>query len=134
MKINEVVEVTGILSITKPPKNTTMEMEADFECFLTNHPSYLVPRIHCLEARPVSLERIIKDKFIIAGMKQDSIQKVSGLLLNLMKDLCFGDELLTEYLMMSLVSSPTIRAEGLVLGHFPINISNCNQHVLYKNT
>jgi len=79
------------------------------------------------------LEKIIKNQFITDGMKPGTEQKVSSLLLQMMKDLCFGDELLTSYLMMALVSHPTIRAEGLVLGHFPLNIYNCNQQVNFNN-
>ena len=41
------------------------------------------------------------------------------------KDLCFDNELLSEYLLMSLISSPYVRSNEYTLGHIPLNIRNC---------
>ena len=74
---------------------------------------------------PTTFEKLVQNRLLSKSVKSGSEFKMAGLLFKLVKDLCFGDELLANYLMIALVANPTVRSEGLVLGHFPLNIKNC---------
>jgi len=51
---------------------------------------------------------------------------MKGILTKMIKDLCFGDELLSQNLLISLITSPIIRKDDMISGHFPLNIKNAD--------
>ncbi|XP_032220134.1 mini-chromosome maintenance complex-binding protein [Nematostella vectensis] len=138
IKLNDTLEFIGILSVHPSLASTPGEAPSD-PSFITaddvmcqeeravhHPPPSLVPRLHCLVARPMKHS----NPTMPTVLAEDSLKSLTppvlhvrdDLLAALEKLLC-GDRLAAEYLLLHLLSTVYTRSGVMAVGKFAINLS-----------
>lgn len=155
-KLNETVEVYGILSVSPALSalndkdaasssilDPTESMETMEEQKVHSPPASLVPRLHMLHAKklsnnnPLLPSAALEDNtsFLFSSLSEMLVVKVE--LLSYLTQVLLGDALAAEYLILNLISSVYTRRDVLPLGKFSLNLSGCPMassytHHLYR--
>ncbi|KAE8589534.1 hypothetical protein XENTR_v10017603 [Xenopus tropicalis] len=145
-KVNDVLEVYGILSVDPALSALTEDREAvsalldpsDDMDTLEEHrahcpPASLVPRIHTIVTRklqhnnpllPPSLQGSEESKLFVSNFLSE-LSAVRAELLDFLSHALLGDSLAAEYLILHLISTVYARRDVLPLGKFTLNLSGC---------
>ena len=129
VKLNDLVEVIGILHVNKPKASTDGHIDVDdpqFLTFTTRYPKHIVPRLHCLSMKRVTLNEIMHERLTLAPTLKTKAPSTKALR-SFFNTVALGNPLLSMYIGASLISSPTIRSGGIVSGQILINIKNAKQ-------
>ncbi|XP_052468994.1 mini-chromosome maintenance complex-binding protein isoform X1 [Carassius gibelio] len=148
-KLNDMLEVFGILSVDPALSVTADEREASSlldptegmetveEQRVHSPPASLVPRLHMLYAQPLVHNNPLLPSSVLEN-NGDYLSSVLGELASIRAELLtylthvlLGDSLAAEYLILHLISNVYSRRDVLPLGKFTLNLSGCPQSSSY---
>ncbi|XP_075071637.1 mini-chromosome maintenance complex-binding protein isoform X2 [Mixophyes fleayi] len=145
-KVNDVLEVYGVLSMDSVPSAVTEGMDSVSSLLdpvdsmytleeqrVHSPPTSLVPRIHAIFTHKLQhINPLVPGYFCQTEDSKRSIASfMSGLssvraeLLGFLTHTLLGDELAAEYLILHLISTVYARRDVLPLGKFSLNLSGC---------
>ncbi|XP_068424229.1 mini-chromosome maintenance complex-binding protein [Clinocottus analis] len=143
-KLNEAVEVFGILSVSPALSALASEdassslldpaggdMETAEEQRVHSPPASLVPRLHMLHVKPLPHNNpllpaaTLEDNSAFLSSTLSEMAAVRVELLAYFTHVLLGDALAAEYLVLHLVSNVYSRRDVLPLGKFTLNLSGC---------
>uniref|UniRef100_A0A8P4KTE1 Mini-chromosome maintenance complex-binding protein n=1 Tax=Dicentrarchus labrax TaxID=13489 RepID=A0A8P4KTE1_DICLA len=130
-KLNDTLEVYGILSVSPALISPPVSMETAEEQRVHCPPASLVPRLHMLHARPVSHNNpllpsaTLEDNSAFLSSTLSEMASVRAELLTYFTHILLGDALAAEYLILHLISNVYSRRDVLPLGKFTLNLSGC---------
>lgn len=131
LRINEMIEVFGIIELPKLEKANHLEqnqssphnnfyIESDEDAF--PHSTYF--RVHSLLYRPLkSLITVPASKKLWLN-NSENVLKIRSELIAIFTHILFGDEIAAEFLLSCLISNVYRRFETLCVGSFPLNLTN----------
>lgn len=135
--LNEIVEVTGFLSVNPSLDGTHIEaneFENLSEIQSNNPPPSLVPRLHIVHCRALKHTNPLLDPMeSYAKLTEPFADTINDILLVLTQCL-LGDAVAAEFLLCHLISTVYVVTDTLSLGHFSLNFSNMPVDVLPEYT
>ncbi|XP_046614470.1 mini-chromosome maintenance complex-binding protein isoform X1 [Neodiprion virginianus] len=121
-KLNQIIDIVGFMSLD-PALSIAHDPDKlmdDIEFQSHNPPVSLIPRLHAIDVKDVSMEEVPQT---IQGDLTFPVTTRSDLKL-VLSQILFGDVLAAEYVICHLISSVYLRRDFLSLGAFPLNITN----------
>lgn len=128
LKLNDVVDVVGFLSLDPSLAHTSSSLGTDSENMAENPPPSVVPRLHAVALQKLTLLNKVPADL---GEVFQSAQNVRKELHFVLSQMLLGDTIAADYLICHLISLVYMRKDGLALGHFPMNLSNLPQRPDY---
>lgn len=136
MKVNDVIEVVGILSHF-PDVVKECEAEKNGFCgeefYFKNPPSSVVPRIHAVFYKKIPHQNPLLGYHIEEGESAiirrrilDEATRWREELLAILQQAFLGDRHSAEYVLLHLISRVYVRHDVLPLGKFSLNVQNAN--------
>ncbi|KAF6018668.1 MCMBP [Bugula neritina] len=143
MKINDVIEVYGVISLDPslvPVHTEDSEMLSAEEHKAHNPPPSLVPRIHAIYVNKIQTSNPLLPASIdnssqeLAAIKTEACE-IRENLLGLLEHALHGDKLCAEYMLLHLLSSVYMRRDTIAVGKFSLNITgvNANEQLLVNS-
>jgi len=129
LKINDVIEVYGI--VERLPQPEDVEMESDDAARFP--PSSLVPRLHAVSFTKCTSCNPLCSK---AGVKQAVLSEAEVIrceLLSILKQCLYNDPLAAEYLLLHITSHIYGRQDVMAIGKFTLNITGCKRDPLFHS-
>lgn len=121
IKLNDLVEVVGIVSLDPSMAAGEDVEEMGFNSSPSLPPPSLVPRLHVLTHRVLPHTNPLP-------LAAATATETRAELLAILTEALLGDRLAAEYLLCHLVSSVYLRRDVLVLGKFTLNLHNMTPH------
>lgn len=129
LKINDVIEVYGI--VERLPQPEDVEMESDDAARFP--PSSLVPRLHvvrfnkCSDCNPLCGKPGVKEAVLTEA------EVIRSELLSILKQCLYNDPVAAEYLLLHLTSHIYGRQDVMAIGKFTLNITGCKRDPLFHS-
>lgn len=123
IKLNDVVEVLGVISRVPDLVTHTMNDEDDQEALASRIPTSMAPRIHAISVK--KLTSLLPDNMPSVKTKEE-IQLARSQTVDLLSTVLGGDVLAAEYLLMQLISRVHMRTEdsnASALGTLALNLT-----------
>lgn len=136
--LNEIVEVTGFLSVNPCLDGTRTEpseFENHSEIQSNNPPPSLVPRLHTIHCRPLKHVNPLVDPIVASDLKpMEPMADVFNDIQLVLAQCLLGDALAAEFLMCHLISSVYLRSDMLTIGQFSLNLTNIPVNIIPEYT
>lgn len=117
LKLNDIIDVVGFLSLNPSLASTSSGFETDAE----NPPPSIVPRLHAVALQKLTHVNNVPCELDDVFQSAESVRKELHFVLSQM---LLGDSVAADYMICHLISLVYMRKDGLALGHFSLNVSN----------